>query len=92
VPLYLDAVKQCAQLEVVVQMDTVNFSQMETQVITETKRDNRQLLYTLEQWESIGKDVLIEPRPRLPEQLATLIYTSGSTGRPKGAMITDKIW
>jgi fatty acid CoA ligase FadD9 len=93
VPIYLEAVKQCPQLEFIVQMDAVDYSQQVNALIAETKREsNKQLMYTLEEFEELGKSALIEPRKRDAEQLATLIYTSGSTGRPKGAMITDKIW
>lgn len=91
--MYLEAVKQCPQLEFIVQMDAVDYSQQVNALIAETKREsNKQLMYTLEEFEGLGKSALIEPRKRDAEQLATLIYTSGSTGRPKGAMITDKIW
>jgi long-chain acyl-CoA synthetase len=91
--MYLEAVKQCPQLEFIVRMDAVDYSQQVKALIAETKRESsKQLMYTLEEFEELGKSALIEPRKRDPEQLATLIYTSGSTGRPKGAMITDKIW
>ncbi len=92
VPMYFEAVKHCPQLELLVQMDQADYSEQEKTVIAETKRENKKLLYTLAEFEQLGKETPSEPRKRDPEQLATLIYTSGSTGRPKGAMITDKIW
>lgn len=91
--MYLELVKQCPQLEFIVQMDAVDYAQQEKTIIGETNREpNKRLMYTLAEFEEFGKSALIEPRQREAEQLATLIYTSGSTGRPKGAMITDKIW
>jgi long-chain acyl-CoA synthetase len=43
----------------------------------------------LAQWDDIiaSNEPLMDPAPRVPQEMATIIYTSGSTGQPKGVMI-----
>ncbi|XP_030047359.1 long-chain-fatty-acid--CoA ligase 1 isoform X1 [Microcaecilia unicolor] len=47
-------------------------------------------LFSLKEFEVLGKDNLQNPKPPRTEDLSVICFTSGTTGDPKGAMMTHK--